>query len=139
MRRTAGSVRVLRQLAVLTGCLLLCAATAACGGSTSSSAIPSFHSGTGRVRVLPHPSSGAPAPQFIAYGGHRLLAGLSDVHGSGDGARARLVFALQDVQASVASREYRTDDAVTVGPVHVRIDGIYGSGERDIAVDITLS
>ncbi|WP_375490712.1 hypothetical protein [uncultured Jatrophihabitans sp.] len=68
-----------------------------------------------------------------------MQVGLDDVRGDGAAARASLGFGLQDAHADVPIRNYRAGDSVAVGPVHVHIDGIYGSGEKHIAVDVTLS
>ncbi len=129
---------MVRRLAALAGCAVLVVAPAACSGSDSP-AVPSFHASPGKFRVVPQPTHGAPPPQVLSYGGHRLLATLADVHGSGTAAQARLLFGLQDQAVEVPSREYRTGDTVRVGPVQVHIDGVYGSGEKNIAVDVTLS
>ena len=131
--------RAARGCAVLAGTVVLAATLPACSSSAPAHPVPSFHPGAGRFRVVAHPTSGAPAPQLITFRGHRLLAGLGVVTGSGDGAKAQLVFAVQHTAARVASREYRRGDTVQVGPVHVRIDGVYGSGEQHGAVDISLT
>lgn len=131
-RRIWTAVAVLAVVAI--GIVLAVALTRDNGSSNAS--IPPFRPAPGKYRIVPHPTSGAPAPQRLIFDGRTVLFTLGDVSGSGSNRSAGM--SIVEGHHVVPYRRYRAGDQVAVGDIRVRVDGVYGSGERHAAVDVTL-